>query len=450
MAGVAGFGLFLTVPAKPSTFPVLLTLSAATLLLCHGFRRAAEWTVAVLASVTIWLVVAVVSGVWPPNFLDTFVLALQFPLGQTTLEAIQAVVRLPSELINSISWLSKSQLIASAAALFLMVIPILSGKKWIVFRVTGFLLVVVVSASISGIDMPLLSDKVFVSDWPAPERTIAGLMILFSSLLMIVYPGIKMAFRDQMNIRLRAAIIFLLVSAPLLFSFGSYIGPLSQSGVVAGFLFLAAIVLLSFSPSRRMKLVLMSMVALVVSSITISGVAAGWQNPYGMAALENQVVQTSVGSRNSELYLTEDLNSSLRVARGMAQSHGWKEGTPLIDLTYPWNPGIPYFLGARVPDSLMMTIFGYANSQDIFEFHLSQHFAAAFPFENAWLLTTNPDSIDVPARNAVSNALSALTDLTGQAFPDGYDCIPLGGFSMWRPIHNPFQVAMTCDSSKIQ
>jgi hypothetical protein len=452
LAGVAGFGLFLTVPAKPSTLPVLLTLSVATFLLCCGFRNAVIWTVVVLVSITIWLVLAVVTGVWPPDFLNTFLLALQMPvsISQTTVGAIQNVIGLPNDLVLHISSLSKQQLIASAVAIALVAFPIVVQKKWIGIRVTGFLLAAVTALSISGVDIPLLGEKVFVTSWPAPERTISGLLVLFSSLLLTILPGINADLKGQRNIKLRVASIFLFVSAPLIFSFGSNIGLLKQSGVAAGFLFLAALVVLSFGPFLKMNLASMSIVALVASLITINGFAAGWKNPYDTAALENQIVQTSVGSHGSELYLTRDVNSSLNIVRNAAQSHGWKVGTPLIDLTYTWHPGIPYFLGARVPNSLMMTIFGSSSSQDIFDFHLSQPYAQDFPFRKAWILTTDPDLIDMSGTNAVANALGTLSDFTGRAFPEGYDCIDSGEFTMWRPKLSFYQDPESCDLSTLQ
>ena len=90
----------------------------------------------------------------------------------------------------------------------------------------------------------------------------------------------------------------------------------------------------------------------------------------------------------------------------------------------------------------MMTIFGYSQSEEIFDFNLNQK----FDFAESWILTSSPEALDEAGKRATSNALASLANYTGSPFPDGYDCLRVGRFQLWKPIGDSDRKAQDCGS----
>ena len=124
---------------------------------------------------------------------------------------------------------------------------------------------------------------------------------------------------------------------------------------------------------------------------------------------------------------------------------GWAAGTPLADVSYTWNPAVPYALGARVPDFLALTIFGYSAAHDIVDFHLSEPFLD-FPFDRSWFLTSRGSSIEDPTGHlAVDLTMQKLAAVAGRPFPDSYACVAAGDFVLWRPVSTPREAGQDCE-----
>jgi hypothetical protein len=444
---VTAFGLFLTIPAKPSTLPIFMLLGALSFLFCFGVRPALIWIFVVALITTAFVGAAVILRVWPLNFVEVFSLATRMPVGesQTSMGALVNLLRFPNESLGFIAGLTKWQLIFAAVSIILMLIPIFTRKRWIAVRLIGFTLAVATAISISGVMVPLMSTKEYVASWPAPERTVAGSLVLFSAVLVTGFPQSVQGLQRSVRLRVQVVSIALLASAPFLFAFGSDIGILKQSGVVAGFLFLSTLAVLAFGLRDKLAPYYWLLITFATVAIASSGLTAGWKTPYDTPALNTQVVETFVGSRGAVLQLAPDVNASLNLIRSQAISSGWRAGMPLIDITYAWHPGIPNFLGASVPESLMMTILGSRQSQEIFDFHLTQAAFQHYPFRQAWLLTPNPNLLAESGTRSVLAATEALSKYTQRDFPKDYDCINAGQFRLWRPLEGLEKLGQQCN-----
>lgn len=442
---VAALGLFITIPAKPSTFPVLLALLMIAFTYAVGLRSALRWGTTVLGFSLAWLALALAAGIWPWDFIDVFTRAINAPQpsdGQTITGAILNFAVLPQDLLRYVNSLTIQQWFVAFFAIMLLAVPFLARKRWIALRLTGFFLASLSCVSISGLSIPGLNSQEIAADWLAPERTTAGMLMLISALL--VSHRLPQDYTDTNKTfgRIRIVTIILLFVSPFIFAFGSASGLLSQSGVSAGFLFLAALAVVSVARLGGIYFAFVSMVSISVLTITASGFLAGWKNPYDIDSMSTQMVEMSVGSHGAQLEVSAEQGEILDLIRTQAVSNGWVEGTPILDVSYTWHPGVVYFLGGLVPNSLMMTIFGYSQSEEIFEFNINQQ----FDFSRSWLLTSNPTLLDDAGKRATLSALALLADHTNRVFPKGYDCVDAGNFQLWRPTADEYRKGRTCDS----
>jgi hypothetical protein len=101
---VTGFGLFLSVPAKPTTPVFFALLSLLLLSRIIGLRAALRYLAGVTAVSVALLGAAVLSGLWPTNFVAVFLRALQLPRiveSHTLAGAFINVLRMPEKFLRA-------------------------------------------------------------------------------------------------------------------------------------------------------------------------------------------------------------------------------------------------------------------------------------------------------------------------------------------------------------
>jgi hypothetical protein len=116
-----------------------------------------------------------------------------------------------------------------------------------------------------------------------------------------------------------------------------------------------------------------------------------------------------------------------------ARRAGFVPGTPLVGVNWEWSSGVAYALGARVPDSLMLAVFGGAGTIDGVDYNLTFRFTG-FPSADAWISTTRSSVLKPDAQRDVAAALQAFGRVSGRPFPSGYTCVAAEGDQLlWRP-----------------
>jgi hypothetical protein len=112
---------------------------------------------------------------------------------------------------------------------------------------------------------------------------------------------------------------------------------------------------------------------------------------------------------------------------------GWKENTPMIGLGWHWSATVPYVLGAKTPNTLMITIYGMPGSLALAE-HNVRVGLKGFEAQSAWLMLSSPRVLDYGAEREVAATLSALEEKTGREFPADYLCVAeVGQIQVWKP-----------------
>jgi hypothetical protein len=436
LAGVSSLALFTTFPAKPTTLPLMLLLTTLLMLVAVGVRAAGAWAALNLILMPLWLAIAFLLRVWPCDAVDVFRLALQMPAPdplQTAGSAVRAALLIPSDVMGVLAGMTSPTTVALGLGLLVMAVPVIGRKDWLVIRLAGFMITSLSALALAGLPVPGVRSEFSPFTIANAQVTTACLLIAVAAFLAASrLPG---ATRDTMPRALpRWAGVLVLALLPFVFAFGSGNGIYAQASLAAGALLLAGVVAIPRPMLGRGAISFAGASMLVTAAFAAGSVFSGWQAPFRAAPLADQRYPTEIGSRGSILLLEPRLAETITGLRAQAEAQGWTDGTPIVDVSFMWNPTIPYALGGRVPDYLALTIFGYPAAHDITDFHLTEPYRD-FPYEKAWFVTSRPASIADPNGQAgVDLTMEKIAAAAGLSFPDSYACVAAGDFILWRPV----------------
>lgn len=447
LAGVASLALFSTIPAKPTTLPILLVLTTTLVLFALGWRSALTWSVALVALIPVWLVLAYLARLWPTQALDVFRLALAMPAPdplQTTGSAIRAALLLPRDVVSSVLAMPSLSLGALAIGLLLSAAPAALHRSWMPARITGFVMATAAALSMAGAPVPGLRAQLEAFHIANASVTTGCLLVLLAALIAALPRGLHAPSTPGADARARWGMVALLALLPFAFSFGSGNGIYAQASLAGGFVLLAAVVSVPRPATWPLGLGLATATSLATVAFATTSIIGGWQAPFRTAGLADQTSSTPIGAHGARLLLDPSLSRTITDLRAKAAASGWTDGTPVIDVSFMWNPAMAYALGGKVPDFLALTIFGYPSAHDITDFHLSTPYRN-FPFEQAWLITSRPASIPDPTgQEGVDITTDKLERVTGRPFPDSYACVAAGDFILWRPATTSQGTDLSC------
>lgn len=447
LAGVSSLALFSTFPAKPTTLPFMLLLTTMLVLLTVNARTAGAWAVLSVALMPIWLGLAYLLRVWPGDALEVFRLALQMPAPdplQTTGTAIRAALLVPMEAVSSLRGFDLTTVTLVLIGLIVAAIPVVRHRDWIGMRLGGFAISAVGALALAGVPIPGLHSGLAPFTIANSGVTTACNLVLVGAVLAASRRPSVSADRAPRGLT-RWSVVALLSILPFVFAFGSGNGIYAQASLAAGTVLLAGVVAVPRPMLGNGGLAIALAAGLTTATFATGAVVGGWQSPFRAAALVDQTVPTEIGSRGSMLLLDPRIAGTIAGLRSKAEEVGWTDGTPIVDVSFTWNPTVPYALGGRVPDFLALTIFGYPAAHDITDFHLTEPYLD-FPYYKAWFVTSRPTSISDPNGQAgVDFTMEKLTTVTGRPFPDSYACVTAGDFILWRPLSSE-EARQACES----
>ena len=419
-AAVAGLGIFIGLPAKPSVSLALVLLGLLLLALLAGPRFAATWSLVTAGFIALWVGLAVVLRLWPLDFPSVFLRTFNAPKhheNQGVAGALIEAVSAPSTVWEGLRALPWYYWVVLVAVIALAVIPVDRRKPGI--AVGGVVALTV--ASVAVLIWPSIVSS-SASGLPSPVPLVAllgsvalGYVAIAFSLARSTGGGIR---PDRRRVMVLVTYLFLL---PFVYSFGSSGGFVGQAASGAGIFLVASVVAFSAMPVRPLAVVGPLSALVLALSVVAMLVVWGREHPYRGAPLSQQTVPLAVGTHAQTVLVDEDLATLLDSLRRQAVAAGWSEGTPLIGIAWRWTATVPYLLGAQVPDSLMLTIYGASRSQDrIAAYNLSTGLGE-LPLRDAWLLASPPDLLSAEQRSDVDSVTAVLTRSTGREFPAGYE-----------------------------
>jgi hypothetical protein len=105
-------------------------------------------------------------------------------------------------------------------------------------------------------------------------------------------------------------------------------------------------------------------------------------------------------------------------------------------MAWSWSSTVPYMIGAKVPDELLLTLFGYPNAPKVLD--VTMPFVRGPQWRDAWVLTTDPATIETSQAAELRAALDRLPAAIGRHFPADYRLVmDVDGTQLWRPATIP-------------
>lgn len=227
--------------------------------------------------------------------------------------------------------------------------------------------------------------------------------------------------------------------------FGTADGLIGGAGGAAGILIAAMLLATSSRPDRRVRLAAWGLTSLlVVTPIAIGRVSSVEASPWRAEPYSSQTVLTPVGQDGSLLYLDPALASLLTSMDATARDAGWRPGTPLLPVASRWSSTIPWHLGARVPESLVLTVGGarQVGRTEVLKYNLS--WAVDEDFRSAWILVSGEQH---EHRGESWEWAELAANAVGRTFPNDYtkvfatpsslnteQIMGYGDVELWRPV----------------
>lgn len=444
-SAVTAAGLFISMPAKPSS-SLLLYVSGGVLLFLHSpLNKAIIMNLKIILCLLILIAISILSGFWQRSAAEIILLYFQKPTlvpGQTPQGAIRGILSLPITYFNQLIHLETGVLTCLVIGVSMIVFGALSALyRWRLASISAFGGLCLVAAS--GLFVAQATLGIGTKSVPIHRSCFASLVTgILSVFIASAIPPILSLFRMLQTEDCRLKIIHVvklisfasfLMASSFVYGFGSSNTPYRMASESVVFLLLGAAVLDLFWRSWFIRASSIFILVVVTGLLVVSTLIDARTLPYRQKAIAEQTVPLRVGRHGAVLRVSHDIADQLMSLRQQAESAGWKPGTPLIGVVWSWASTVPYFLGAKVPDSLMLTIFGYPNSVELARFRIARQLSN-FPVKEAWIMTNESALLEDCQLSEVKEVLSALSEATKFAFPQNYKRVALsGGLELWKP-----------------
>ena len=432
-AALFAVGLFFTTPAKPST-PIFLMLISILFMLMDK-QSVKKWVLASISYYGIFVIMALIFHVWPRNFISILVRAFESPVvdnDQTITGALLNILKTPSYISGNIR---SSPLVVNISIVVLIIILVFFLKKnktvalYILYPV--FLVCIFLTSGISFQSIQFLqTTNIAISIY---KLSTALLMLLTINAIILWFSYLSgMKKLDTIDRRFVFSIL-LCVAMPFVSAFGSAHGILNMGSLFSAPLLLAT-VLLSFlilDPKIRIFLIRNNLAFAFCLTLAIS--IQSYQHPWGISPpLQNTEILT-FAQHDDEIYVDKAFATEVKELKRKLVDSGWKNNQSLLGVNWHVASTIPYILGARPPNSLMLTIYGFDNAFETLNYNLSDKFDP-YPYEEAWIMTTSITKLTPTAKIEIRKTLDTLETKTFRKFPADYSFVTQSmEIEFWKP-----------------
>jgi hypothetical protein len=219
------------------------------------------------------------------------------------------------------------------------------------------------------------------------------------------------------------------------FSFGSAMGVYHQMGLASSLLWLAAAVVIALTSIGRAglaRLTPIGVVAVAAVLMVAGNTIDSRHHPFGNLDVADQTTPVTIGRHDTPLLVDADTATFVDALRTDARSAGFCNGTPLIGMAWSWSSTVPYMIGAKVPDELLLTLFGYDKAPAVLD--MTMRFVRGPVWRDAWVLTTDMSTLEPAQAAELRAALDRLPSAIGRTFPTDYRRVmDVDGTQLWRP-----------------
>lgn len=434
-AALTALGLVFTVPAKPSSAPLLY--AAVALLLWwprHARRRA------LLAMVAAWsaalVVLAVVTMLWPVSFLAVLARSATFPPlheNQTIPGALKDVLRTPKVAWHDLRLLRPAAMVLTAAAVASAAAIVVARRRG---RVVGGALAAVplvlatVAAVGTAVPWPLVGVPNPFVRFAWYGTTDAAVLLMVGALAHL---AVHRADTDAHTARRALAAALLCVVAVFVFGFGSALSIYHQAALAASLMWCACAAVVVVTGTARVRTFGAVLVVAATTAMFVSNTVDSRHRPFDSTEVADQTTPVRLGRHDDELLVDPTTARYLRVLQADARAAGWCTSDRLIGTVWGWTSTESFALGATVPEHLIVTIFGYENAQAVVDLVL-RHDLRDPAWRDAWVMTSRPNALIEKRAAEVRRALDGLPAAIDRTFPADYTMVAeVDATQLWRP-----------------
>lgn len=435
-AALLALGIVVAVPAKPTSGPAILAAAALVVGVERGRRRllhvialACAWTAAFVALV-------VITGLWPTSFARVLWQSRNFPPlhpNQTLGGAFRDLLRSPRVAFRELHRLRPGSLALVGAATLAAVALHRRRSDNAPERNALLRCVPLVACALAAVGTavpwPLLG-------LPNPQYRMAWTGTALAVLLLLYGAALHLLANarsaDRAGVR-RAIVVTaaagLLVAA---FGLGSAMGVFNQAAAAAVFVALAAAAVATALGDRVLRQVGAAVIAVSCLALIVSNTVDSRHHPYRNVDIALQTSPVTLGAHDGTLLVERRMADELDALRSGARAAGFCSGTRLIGMKWDWSATEPFALGAHVPDSLMLTIFGYPDPLPLLPVTMAELDDPRW--HDAWVMTTDPATLRAADAALLRTALDLLPQHVDRAFPAAYVLeVDVEGTQLWRP-----------------
>ncbi len=438
-------GLFLTIPAKPPSVALLYILGGFLMFVFLPLGQALRTNFIVILCLLACTITAVMTGLWHWPVVDYFYAPFKSPKfipEHTVMGAVLEMLALPLTFALNIIKSDKTAIaLTLSGSVFLLVTAFAQKVRrclTVIKLITGLALVGLGCLAISSA-LPWF----LLKRSPAlrfADATVTTASILFALIIVLAALINKWSRewahekpkRDRSVFKIYSIVVFL-GSLPFIFAFGTGNGPYRLAAMASGLFLVGAVAGCTMWQTEKMRIASSVCAFFFILLLAVAILRDSYAMPYRNRPLVEQTEPVQVGPYNSFLSLDPKTARQLIDLREAANASGWKPKTPLLGVVWDWASTVPYFLGAKVPDCLMLTLFNYPTSVDIARYRINNGLKQ-FDSPNAWILTSKPASLSDYQKLEISTVLQDLTSVSGRSFPQDYLlAAQSGNLQLWKP-----------------
>ena len=418
---ILSFGVFFTLPAKPSTGIVLILGLSIFIWLENGIKDATKFLKFLILYTSIWISAALLSGVWPLHFLQDFIYASRTPF----LVQNQSVVGVLKNILNTPYELFKVN-IGLKFIVIIFTFSLVSRKMPKIYR--HFLIYFILSCITLRIYFAQIS---FFAHEGESHYIFIPMFALFLTIAAVLWIFLTEHFEKSEILMLTLFII-----CPFIPGLGSSHGIAGIATLNMALIITAILLMCSKIPSNLHRRII-GLVIVMISSFSLTAVLVdGSRHPFRQEHFSSQTnsIQIGAGKSNKLLVGNSEFNL-LTELRSQVIKNGWVPGMKMVALLWGnyHSTTIPYFLGATTFPGLEVTISGNGvRSEKFGKFSLqklNRNFAS-----KSWLLISKESSIPSSEKSVYRTLLTEILEKSGKKLHDDYQlAAAYETIEIWKP-----------------
>lgn len=426
-ATLVAAGAFFAIPGKPTSAIAVAVVGAAVLATRMPLRRVARFAGAAVAVGVLLIAFAVVARVWPADFLSVLRTGSKVPPlheNQSIGGALRDVLRTPKVALEDLRRLRAASLllmaIAAATAWWAPRLP--PAARWVPLSFAT------VAAVGTAAPLPLLGG-------PSPAYRFAwygttnGAVLLLAGAALHVLAHRQSA--DRATVRRAAVVALMLLALTVAFGLGSAMSVYHQAALATVLLWPAAAVVATAVGGPRRRAATAAVLAVAAFAMAATNLVDSRRHPFLYPDIATATAPLTLGD-GDRLLVEPDTASHLTELRAAARGAGFCPGERLLGFLWQWSATEQYVLDATVPDTLLLTIFGYPDPLRVLDQVLTD--LDRDTWSGAWLLTTDPATLAPDDAAELDAALRRLPSAVGRTFPEDYVMAAhVGDTQLWRP-----------------